>query len=73
MYIIIGKEEGAKYENFELIKILRAQLSDSEVVMMRYNAQTRMGKPFQTYANRFNLLNIFRHWICWNISSIGKF
>lgn len=53
---IIGQEEGTECKNVELIKILRTQLSDTELVMMRYNAQTRMGKPFQIYANRFNLL-----------------
>lgn len=53
---IVGQEERTEYKNVELIKILRAQLSDSEMVMMRYNAQTQMGRPFQNYANRFNLL-----------------
>lgn len=54
--ILVDKEEGTEYKNVELVKILRAQLSDSEMVMMKYNAQTRMGKPFQQYINRFNLL-----------------
>lgn len=50
------KEEGTEYKNVELVKILRAQLTDSEMVLMKYNALTRMGKPFQRYINHFNLL-----------------
>lgn len=53
---IDGKEKDTEFKNVELIKILRAQLSDSEMVLIRYNAHTRMGRPFQYYVNRFNLL-----------------
>lgn len=53
---LLDKEDETEYKNIELVKILRAQLSDSEMVMMKYNAQARMGKPFQQYINRFNLL-----------------
>lgn len=55
---ISNKEKDTDYKNVELIKILRAQLSDSEMVMAYYNAQTRMGNKFKYYANRFNL---FKH------------
>ena len=53
---VVDKEADTNFKNIELIKILRAQFTDSELVLMRYNAQTRMGKPFQKYINHFNLL-----------------
>ena len=51
-------EKGAdtKYKNVDYIKILRAQLTDAEMLLLRYNAQTVMGKKFRYYINRMNLL-----------------
>ena len=43
--------EKAKY-----IKILRAQLTNSELLLLRYNAQTPHGKNFKHYINEYNLL-----------------
>lgn len=43
--------EKAKY-----IKILRAQLTNSELLLLRYNAQTPHGKKFKYYINEYNLL-----------------
>lgn len=54
--ILHDKEIETDYKNIEYIKILRAQLSDSEMVLLRYNALTPMGKNFRYYINRFNLL-----------------
>lgn len=38
------------------IKILRAQLTNSELLLLRYNAQTPHGKKFKHYINEYNLL-----------------
>lgn len=54
--LLYNQEDDTEYKNVELIKILRSQLSDAELVLMRYNVQTRMGKKFQQYVNSFNLL-----------------
>lgn len=43
--------EKAKY-----IKILRARLTNSELLLLRYNAQTPHGKNFKHYINEYNLL-----------------
>lgn len=40
----------------DLAKIVRAELSDSELVLLRYNAMTPLGKKFSFYINRYNLL-----------------
>lgn len=53
---ICDKEQQTGYKNVEYIKILRAQFSSPELVLLRCNAQTRMGAPFRHYINRFNLL-----------------
>lgn len=57
--------EKAKY-----IKILRAQLTNSELLLLRYNAQTPHGTKFKDYINEYNLLKHlpifelleFKHW-----------
>ena len=54
--MLCNQEDNSDSKNVELVKILRSQLSDAELVLMRYNVQTRMGKKFQRYVNRFNLL-----------------
>lgn len=53
---IHGKENDTDFKNVEYIKILRAQFTDSEMVMLHYNCRTRMGKKLQYYVNRYNLL-----------------
>ena len=53
---VCEKEEDTKCKNVDYIKILRAQLTDAEMLLLRYNAQTVMGKNFRNYINRMNLL-----------------
>lgn len=53
---IDGKERETDYKNVSYIKILRAQLTDAEMLLLRYNAQSIMGKPFRYYINRMNIL-----------------
>ena len=47
----VGDKEKVKYA-----KILRAQLTDTELVMMRYNAMTLLGKKLRNYIVEYNLL-----------------
>lgn len=47
----ITEKEKVKYA-----KIIRSQLTDTELIMMRYNAMTPLGKNMITYINEFNLL-----------------
>lgn len=39
-----------------LIKVFRAQLNDSELCLLRYNAMTLMGKKFAPLINKYNLI-----------------
>ena len=60
--------EKAKY-----IKILRAQLTNSELLLLRYNAQTPHGTKFKEYINEYNLLKhlpIFEvlEFKCWKVT-----
>ncbi len=47
----IEEKEKVKY-----IKILRSQLTDAEVVLLRYNAMTVLGKSARKYIVKYNLL-----------------
>lgn len=40
----------------QLMKMLRAQLSDSELALLRYNCMTKQGSKFIPLVNKFNLL-----------------
>lgn len=40
----------------EYVKILRAQLTGSELLLLRYSAQTSEGENFKYYINKYNLL-----------------
>lgn len=42
--------------SIQLMKILRAQLSDSELALLRYNGMSRQGSKFVPLINKFNLL-----------------
>ena len=42
--------------SLQLMKMLRAQLSDSELALLRYNCMTRQGAKFIPLVNKFNLL-----------------
>lgn len=43
-------------EKAQFSKIFRAQLSEAELVLLRYNALTENGLNMQSYINRYNLL-----------------
>lgn len=49
-------EKGLDEKSIQLMKMLRAQLSDSELVLLRYNGMTRQGTNFVPLINKFNLL-----------------
>ncbi len=53
---IIDENACKETKKVEYMKILRAQLTDSELILMRYNAMTPLGKKFTTYINKYNLL-----------------
>lgn len=50
-YSLIDEDKKVGY-----IKIVRAQLSESEMFLLRYNAQTYYGRNFIEYINKYNLL-----------------
>lgn len=59
MYRICELTDKAQIEDNkkkEYIKILRAQLTGSELLLLRYNAQTSEGENFKPYINKYNLL-----------------
>lgn len=45
-----------RVHSIQLMKILRAQLSDSELALFRYNGMSRQGAKFVPLINKFNLL-----------------
>lgn len=45
-----------RVHSIQLMKILRAQLSDSELALLRYNGMSRQGAKFVPLINKFNLL-----------------
>lgn len=45
-----------RVHSIQLMKILRAQLSDSELALLRYNGMSRQGSKFVPLINKFNLL-----------------
>lgn len=53
---IIHQSELSGAEKVKHIKILRAQLTYSELLLLRYNAQNQHGKKFTEYINEYNLL-----------------
>lgn len=40
----------------QYVKLIRAQLTDSELVFIRYNAMTKIGKKMIDFINKYNLL-----------------
>lgn len=40
----------------QLMKVLRAQLTDTELVMLRYNTMTKLGSDFADLINKFRIL-----------------
>lgn len=53
---IIDESDCENEKKVEYFKILRAQLTDSELILMRYNAMTPIGHKFTTYINKYNIL-----------------
>ena len=53
---IVDESDCEEDKKVEYVKILRAQLTDSELILMRYNAMTPLGKKFAVYINKYNLL-----------------
>lgn len=53
---IVDNANCEESKKVEYIKILRAQLTDSELILMRYNAMTPLGYKFADYINKYNLL-----------------
>lgn len=49
-------DQDTERERIRLMKILRAQLSNTELIMLRYNAMTRMGKKSYELINKFNIM-----------------
>ncbi len=52
----IDMAEISENKKADYAKILRCQLSDSEMILLRYNAMSSHGKKMQVYLNRYNLL-----------------
>ena len=53
---IVDNADCEEKKKVEYIKILRAQLTDSELILMRYKAMTPLGYKFADYINKYNLL-----------------
>ena len=56
VFAIIHQSELSDSEKVKYIKILRAQLTYSELLLLRYNSQNQHGKKFTEYINEYNLL-----------------
>lgn len=68
----INEEEKVKYA-----KIIRSQLTDSELILIRYNAMTTLGKNMRYYIVKYNLLkhmpmlSLFEHNILKSLFTIN--
>lgn len=49
-------DENIRIYSLQLMKMLRAQLSDAELALLRYNCMTKQGQKFVPIINKFNLL-----------------
>ena len=49
-------DKSLRVHSIQLMKILRAQLSDSELALLQYNGMSRQGAKFVPLINKFNLL-----------------
>lgn len=56
IYDLIDKSPISDKDKKEYIKILRAQLTESELLFLRYNAYSCYGQQFVTYLNKYNTL-----------------
>lgn len=56
VFDVIYNSDADKRTKVEYAKIVRAQLTDTELVMLRYNAMTPAGSKFVFYINHYNLL-----------------
>ncbi len=56
IYNLIDKSDISDKDKIEYAKILRAQLTDSELFMIRYNAMTENGRASIEYINKYNIL-----------------
>lgn len=54
--LLESSDDSLREASIKLMKMLRAQLSDSELVFIRYNCLTRQGSKFVDLVNKFNLL-----------------
>jgi hypothetical protein len=59
VFQLIDSSEISECKKAEYAKIVRCQLSEDEMFLLRYNAMTTNGKKMQIYINRYNLLKHF--------------
>lgn len=53
---LLAEADIEEYDRVQYAKCVRGQLSDGEMILLRYNCQTQNGKAMRTYVNHFNLL-----------------
>lgn len=51
-----AKDKALAPQAVRLVKVMRAQLTDTELALLRYNAMTKLGSDFADLINRFRLL-----------------
>jgi hypothetical protein len=56
VFQLIDSSKIPEHKKAEYAKIVRCQLSEDEMFLLRYNAMTQNGRKMQTYVNRYNLL-----------------
>jgi hypothetical protein len=56
IFQLIDSSDISEKKKSEYAKIVRCQLSEDEMFLLRYNAMTTYGKKMQNYVNRYNLL-----------------
>ena len=57
MYEVLERANDVKpYERHKYVKLLRSQFTETEIVLIRYNAMTSMGENSIDYINKYNLL-----------------
>ena len=75
IYCIIEDASIEEYDKKEYLKILRAQLTESELFFLRYNSISFYGQKFKKYLNKYNvlkhlpicdLIEFKKYWMGWS-------
>jgi len=60
MFDLISESKIEEQQKVQYAKLIRSQFTGTELILLRYNAMTQLGKNFRYYINEYNLLKHIR-------------